>query len=46
MTELDHGVGIYPANAGGVAFSAETIQSTGNPITDLYENLAADGTTA
>lgn len=39
---VDHGVGVYPANAGGVPFSASTIQSTGNPITDLYENLAAE----
>lgn len=39
---VDHGVGIYPANAGGVPFSADIIQSTGNPITDLYENLAAE----
>lgn len=42
MIELDHGVGIYPTNAEGVSFSAETIQSTGNLITDLYENLAAE----
>lgn len=39
---VDHGLGIYPANAGGVPFSADIIQSTGNPITDLYENLAAE----
>lgn len=39
---VDHGVGVYPANAGGVPFSAETIQVTGNPVTDLYENLAAE----
>ncbi len=39
---VDHGVGVYPANAGGIPFSADSIQSTGNPITDLYENLAAE----
>ena len=39
---VDHGLGIYPANAGGVPFSADIIQPTGNPITDLYENLAAE----
>lgn len=39
---VDHGLGVYPQNAGGVPFSAATIQSTGNPITDLYENLAAE----
>ena len=39
---VDHGLGVYPANASGVPFSAATIQSTGNPVTDLYENLAAE----
>ena len=39
---VDHGLGIYPASGSGVPFSADTIQSTGNPITDLYENLAAE----
>ena len=39
---VDHGVGVYPANAGGAAFTADYIQSTGNPIADLYENLAAE----
>ncbi|GHU50378.1 hypothetical protein AGMMS49975_01280 [Clostridia bacterium] len=39
---VDHGFGIFPANAGGLPFSADTIQSTGNPVTDLYENMAAE----
>lgn len=39
---VDHGVGVYPANAGGIPFSADSIQSTGNPVTDLYEDLAAE----
>ena len=39
---VDHGLGIYPANAGGVPFSADGLQSTGNPVVDLYENLAAE----
>lgn len=39
---VDHGYGIYPQNAGGTPFSAETIQSTGNPIADLYEDMAAE----
>ena len=39
---VDHGLGVYPNSAGGVPFSANTIQSTGNPVTDLYENLAAE----
>lgn len=38
----DHTVGIYPAAASGEAFSALTFQSTGDPITDLHENLAAE----
>ncbi len=42
MTEADHGLGIFPASAGGVAFSADGLQSTGNPVADLYENLAAE----
>ena len=42
----DHTVGVYPVAASGEAFSALTFQSTGDPITDLHENLAADGTTA
>lgn len=39
---VDHGLGIFPANAGGVPFSADGLQSTGNPVADLYENLAAE----
>lgn len=39
---VDHGLGIYPQTAAGVPFSAATIQSTGNAITDLYENMAAE----
>lgn len=43
---VDHTTGIYPQAASGMPFSAATLQSTGDPITDLSENLAADGTTA
>ena len=39
---VDHTVGIYPQSAGGVPFSAETFDSTGDPITDLTEDLAAE----
>ncbi len=39
---VDHGLGIYPLNASGVPFSAATLQSTGDPVTDLTENLAAE----
>lgn len=41
-----HGLGAYPASAAGVPFSATVFQSKGDPITDLYEDMAADGTTA
>ena len=38
----DHTTGIYPVAASGEAFSALTFQSTGDPITDLHEDLAAE----
>ena len=41
---VDHTVGVYPQAASGVPFSAATLQSTGDPIADLFEDLAADGT--
>lgn len=40
-----HGKGIYPSSASGVPFTASYLQSKGDPITDLYEDMAADGTT-
>ena len=43
---VDHTVGVYPIAASGVPFSVEYFQSKGDPITDLHENMAADGTTA
>lgn len=39
---VDHGTGIYPASAAGVPFTAAYLQSTGDPRTDLYENMAAE----
>ncbi len=39
---IDHGLGIYPQSSGGIPWSAMTIQSKGDPITDLYEDMAAD----
>jgi len=42
---VDHGLGIYPESAGGIPWSATGIQSKGDPITDLYENMAADSAT-
>lgn len=38
----DHGKGIYPVNASGAPFTAAYIQSKGDPIVDLTENLAAE----
>jgi len=39
---VDHGLGIHPHSASGNAWTAAYIQSKGDPITDLYENLAAE----
>lgn len=38
----DHDRGVYPISAGGVPFSVLPLQSKGDPITDLYEDMAAD----
>lgn len=38
----DHTTGIYPADASGVPFSASTLQSTGDIVADLHEDLAAE----
>lgn len=43
---VDHTVGIWPQAAGGIPFNACEFQSKGDPITDLFEDMAADGTTA
>jgi len=42
---VDHTTGIYPVSASGIPFNAGAFQSKGDPITDLVENLAAEGTT-
>ena len=39
---VDHTTGIYPAAASGVPFTAAALQSKGDVITDLHENLAAE----
>ena len=39
---IDHTVGVWPQAAGGVPFNACEFQSKGDPITDLFENLAAE----
>ncbi len=39
---VDHTTGIYPSSASGVPFTAAYIQSKGDLITDLHEDLAAE----
>ncbi len=39
---VDHSAGVYPASAAGTPWSAATMQVTGDPITDLAEDLAAE----
>ena len=39
---VNHGLGVYPSAASGVPFSALALQSKGDPITDLYEDMAAE----
>ena len=43
---VDHTVAVWPQAAGGIPFNACEFQSKGDPITDLFEDMAADGTTA
>ena len=40
---VDHTTGVYPTAASGFPWSAGSIQSTGDLIADLTEDLAADG---
>lgn len=39
---IDHTLGIWPQSAGGVPFNACEFQSKGDPITDLFEDMAAE----
>ena len=39
---VDHTTGIYPQFASGVPWTAATIQSSGDVIADLHEDLAAE----
>jgi spore coat protein JC len=39
---VDHTAGIYPQSASGTPFTAASLQSTGDAITDLHENMAAE----
>ncbi|MCX7922538.1 MAG: manganese catalase family protein [Clostridia bacterium] len=38
----DHDHAVYPVSASGVPFTAAYIQSKGDPIADLHEDLAAE----
>lgn len=42
---VDHTLGLWPQAAGGTPFSATVFQSKGDVITDLFEDMAADGAT-
>jgi len=42
---VDHGAGVYPTSAAGHPYHAAGMQSKGDAITDLHEDIAADGTT-
>jgi len=39
---VQHKKGIYPVDASGVPFTASYFQSTGDPIVDLQEDMAAE----
>jgi spore coat protein JC len=39
-TQHDHA--LYPSDANGVPWTAAYIQSTGDPVTDLHEDMAAE----
>lgn len=40
---VDHTLGVYPQAASGVPYTASFMQSKGDPIADLVEDMAADG---
>ncbi len=42
---VDHTTGVYPTAASGFPWTAASMQSKGDVITDLHEDLAAEGTT-
>ena len=39
---VDHGAGVYPVSAAGNTFDAAAMQSKGDPLTDLHEDIAAE----
>lgn len=40
----DNGASVFPQSSQGSPFCAASIAVTGDPLTNLYEDLAADGT--
>jgi spore coat protein JC len=38
----EHGNTVYPSDASGIPFTAASLQSTDDPVTNLQENLAAE----
>jgi len=38
----EHGRAIYPADASSIPWTAAYIQATGDPVTDLHEDMAAE----
>lgn len=40
---VDHTLALWPQAAGGIPFNACEFQSKGDAITDLFEDMAADG---
>ena len=41
---VDHTLALWPQSSGGIPFSSTFFQSKGDVITDLTEDMAADGT--
>lgn len=39
---VDHTLGVYPSSAAGVPFTAAYLQSKGDPITDIIEDMGAE----
>ena len=39
---IDHTAAVWPQAAGGIPFNACEFQSKGDPVTDLFEDLAAE----
>lgn len=42
---VDHTAGVFPTSASGTPYTASSMQVKGDPMADLVEDLAADGTT-